>query len=154
MKNELKEVISGWLYWKRLQLEYRVTYKTIVLVLVGDNKTLDEECIFYLDEIIERKYARKILIIYNENVYSQGQGYDLENTRGLDCTVVYLEQDRIALLYRYYCFVKFFDNIVFTYTDIPSDNMLGRYIEETDINEEDAACLALYHLRHIPKPRR
>ena len=57
-------------------------------------------------------------------------------------------------LYDYYSFMKFFDNIVFTYVDKPEDNLLGTYLEKTDVNEEDAACLALFHLRSVPKARR
>ena len=43
----------------------------------------------------------------------------------------------------------FFDNIVFTYAFRPQDNLLGKVLKETQVNEEDAVCLGLYHLRAV-----
>ncbi|NBH20534.1 hypothetical protein D3Z55_24965 [Clostridiaceae bacterium] len=53
-------------------------------------------------------------------------------------------------MYDYYSFHKFSDKVVFTYTDLPGDNQLGRALRETKVNEEDAVCLGLYHLRRVP----
>ena len=57
----------------------------------------------------------------------------------------------LKALYDYYSFDKFFDNIVFTYKTFPKYNLLGKVLNETSINEQDAVCLALYHLREVPE---
>lgn len=69
-------------------------------------------------------------------------------------SIRHISKKRLELLYDYYCFEKFFDNIVFTYTAKPAENMLGRVLTETDVNETDAVFLALYHLRNVPSAGR
>ena len=136
-----------WLLWKRIKRKYRINYSKVVLVLSGENRKLDKVCIDYLDDFVRRKYAKEALIFYPENEYSKDEFGLVKEYR---VEAVPLPQKTIDRLYSFYCFMKFFDNIVFTYVDKPTDNQLGRYLRETEVNEVDAACLALYHLRHIP----
>ncbi|WP_026496488.1 hypothetical protein [Butyrivibrio sp. WCD3002] len=140
-------MIKGWFLWKILRIKYGINYKKVVLVLSGENRALDMACIDNLPDFIGRKYARAAIIFYPEDVYSLG---DFDISPGDNVKLISLPGGDISKLYDYYCFMKFFDNIVFTFTDKPADNLLQRYLDETDINEDDAACLALYHLRYVP----
>ena len=58
---------------------------------------------------------------------------------------------KIKLLYKWYCMDGRRKNVVFTFVKTNKDNLLEHFINETDINEEDVVCLALYNLREIPK---
>ena len=145
-KNYLFDYIKGRAYWLSLIKSYSIDYSKVVLVLSGDNKKLDEECCRNLWKYAKRKYVDKALIIHTEDndlAISQLIADDIT----FQTTVI--SKEKMNLLYRYYSFHKFFDNIVFTYTDSPRGNLLGRYLRETEVNESDAACLALFHLREI-----
>jgi hypothetical protein len=118
-----------------------------VLVLNHENETLDKKAVEYLDYFMDRKTAKKALILYSD---PDTRAW-LKKVKLSDHKVVkYMEKQRADLLYDYYSFDKFFDNIVFTWTSKPAENLLGRVLAETDVNETDAVCLALYHLRSIP----
>lgn len=147
MFKRILHILHGKKYWNWLRLRYVITYKKVVLVLTGDNEKLDYYCLKYLEHFLKRKYAKSAIIISDDekvlkNVEKMKFRFPIE--------LCYLEKKRIELLYDFYSYMKFFDNIVFTYTDRPKDNLLGRILAETDVNEEDAACLALYHLRAVP----
>ncbi len=137
-----------WLLWRKLKIKYRIDYIKVVLVLTGENKKLDQACLSHLDDFVKRKYAESVIIFYPAECYKDG---DIRVESGYKVKLCPLSRAVIDRLYSFYCFMKFFDNIVFTYVDEPSDNQLGRYLRETEVNEEDAACLALYHLRYVPE---
>lgn len=118
----------------------------MVLVLTNENKTLDYYAIAYLKYFVKRKYANEAIILF----------HDVETKKMLkkfkfpfEVKAVFYPLKEIEKLYDYYSFEKFFDNIVFTYTTFPKDNLLGRILDETPVNEQDAICLALYHLRTV-----
>ena len=136
-----------WLLWRKLKIQYRIDYKKVALVLAGENKKLDRACLDHLDDFVHRKYADSAIIFYSKEKYGDGE---IAADSDSEVRICPMPQETIERLYSFYCFMKFFDNIVFTYTDKPSDNLLQRYLDETGINEEDAACLALYHLRCVP----
>jgi hypothetical protein len=60
-----------------------------------------------------------------------------------------ISKDYIASIYNWYRVVRFNKNMFFTYTDKTKDNLLGRFMRETDINEKDAVCLAIYNFRGV-----
>ncbi len=136
-----------WFLWRKLKIQYRINYKKVVLVLAGENKKLDKACLDHLDDYIHRKYAESAIVFYPAECYVGGLVVAEKNYEVKLCP---MQKETIERLYSFYCFMKFFDSIVFTYTYKPMDNQLQRYLNETDVNEEDAACLALYHLRHVP----
>ena len=113
-------------------------------MLTGDNSCVDQSCIDHIQDFIKRKYADRALVFCTE--ISKINICETDNI----CVKTMPEAD-MQSLYMLYSFYKFFDNIVFTNTDTPKDNMLGRYLKETNVNEEEAVCLALYHLRCIPQ---
>lgn len=134
--------------WFRLCISYQINYKKVVLVLTNENKKLDYYAVAYLEYFVKRKYAEKVIILF----------HDIESKKMVESfhfpfevKTVFYPLEKINKLYDYYSFKKFFDNIVFTYTNCPEYNLLGRVLDETSINEQDAVCLALYHLRKVLK---
>lgn len=138
--------ISGRLLWHKLKILNQISYNKVVVCLSNDNKELDKQVMKYLPDYMARKYVNKAIVFSNQTI----DAVTKEKDRELGVEHKTISAIEMAKLYDYYCFYKFFDNIVFTYTDSPKDNLLGRFLRETDITEEDAACLALYHLRTIP----
>lgn len=139
---------DGWLFWKYLKIKFGINYKKVVIVLSGENEEVDRQAIAYLQNFMERKHANSAI------VFCKGQAKEETEQmigKSRPVSVEVLTDEEMAKLYSFYCFTKFFDNIVFTNTNTPKDNMLGRYLKETKVNEEDAVCLALYHLRCIPQ---
>lgn len=140
-------IMKGVIYWYQLKLLLWITYKKSVLVLTGESEELDDCCILHLGDFMKRKHVNSSIIIY-----SSDREFHINWEDGMERIRKYrISEGQMRLLYDAYCFYKFFDNIVFTYTDVPEDNLLGRYLRETEVDAEDAACLALYHLRCVPK---
>ena len=135
--------------WKKMKREYKIAYPKVVLVLTGENKDLDRACLLHLPEFIDRKYAGSAIVFYSKESYV---GPELPEISGYDVSFIVMEDRVMAEIYELYCFWKYYDNIVFTYTSRPKDNLLQRYLNETDVDVNDAACLALYHLRHVTRP--
>lgn len=144
----LKTYLKGWLYWWQLRIKLKITYHKVVIVLAGENRKLDKNVLAHLKDFMVRKYADRALIICKEE-----QKEDIAFLYKLEerISVYAIKTAKMDLLYSFYSFMKFFDNIVFTYTDRPGDNLLERFLNETDVDEEAAACLALYHLRCVSR---
>lgn len=144
-------MIYAWLCWNIFSVIHKITYKTVVLVLTGENVLLDHYCIRYLDNFAQRKYAERKIVIYLENVTDPKYKKDVQFLKN-DSRIktIKMSHQWIELFYDLYSFYKFFDNIVFTFTSRPKENLLHRILAETNVDEEDAACLALYHLRCVP----
>ncbi len=144
-------ILKGWCYWHWLRITHHVNYNKAIIVLSDENHELDKQVIRHLPDYMKRKSAKSAIIFCKVG----GMNYWMKKAERMPHVVIEeLPEEKISLLYSYYCFVKFFDNIVFTHTDTPADNLLGKYLRETDVDEEDAACLALYHLRHVPDMER
>ena len=139
---------DGWLFWKQLKIKFGINYKKVVIVLSGENEEVDRQAIAYLQNFMTRKHVNSAIVFCKEQAKEETEQM-IGKSRPVSVEV--LTDGEMAKLYSFYCFNKFFDNIVFTNTNTPKDNMLGRYLKETKVNEEDAVCLALYHLRCIPQ---
>lgn len=142
------KILSEYLYWNFLRLRFGINYHKVVLVLSEENKEVDRQAIIHLKHFMDRKRAKSAIVFCKEQSKKQIESMLTEDVSAL---VKPITNKEMSMLYSLYCFIKFFDNIVFTNTDTPEENKLGRYIRETDVNEEDAVCLALYHLRHVPQ---
>lgn len=114
--------------------------------MVGENPSVDYFCLKYLEDHMKKKYVNKALVLYKSG-HTKGEMNIAHNDR---IRFAEISEKTLNRIYEVYCFYKYFDNIVFSYVDKPIDNHLGRYIRESTVNEEDASCLALFHLRHIP----
>lgn len=146
MYRRTRLVLMESLRWIRFRMKYRVGYDKVVIALSGENRKLDYYTMVYLENYVKRKFASGAVILFN----------DRETKKMIDSFVfsfpveiVFCPPDKMKRLYDYYSFEKFFDNIVFTYVSKPKDNLLGRLLKETEVNEQDAVCLGLYHLRKV-----
>lgn len=151
MVNELINVLYGAVIWQIWKLRFAINQKKVVLVLTGENQKVDESALNHLNDFMNRKYADGAIIIIDCKKMSQL----IKKTALPSCVKVYqCSRNTIKFLYRYYSFYKCSDKLVFTYTDQPKDNQLGRVLRETLINEEEAVCLGLYRLRKIPEKKK
>ena len=147
MFKRLMRILYGWLYWSYFKLINHISYKYVILVLASENKELDVWAVRHLGDFAKRKCADKAMIIFYDDA---GEKASKELYTGCNIVRKKLPNKRVKLIYEYYSFDLFFDNIVFTYVSEPDENLLGRILDETDVNEEEAVCLALYHLREVP----
>ena len=146
----LKTYIKGWIYWQQLRLRLKINYQKVVIVLAGENCVLDKCALEHLEDFMDRKHAgQAVVLCINERKDELAALYKSRK----HVKIHTIEAAQMELLYSFYSFMKFFDNIVFTYAERPKDNLLKRFLDETDVDEEDAVCLALYHLRCVPEIR-
>jgi len=131
------------LFWKIFSVKNRITKEKILLILAGENSVIDKIAKCRFQELIEKRYMKNGIIIMSQ----EDKDVYFENANGID--IIYLTPDKIKLLYEYYCFYKFTNNIVFTYVMTPHDNKLQSYINGSNIDENDVVCLALFRLGHI-----
>lgn len=143
----LGKYIKGWFFWHIIKIKYFITYRKVVIVLSDENRTLDGCVLKYLDKYMHRKHANKAIVFCKETCFEEWYNL-LENKADVSAAV--LTDQQMDLLYSFFCYMKFFDNVVFTNIDTPSDNLLGRFLRETEVNEVDATFLALFHLRYVP----
>ncbi len=147
MLKEIIAVFQGALLWTIFQMRFRINEKKVVLGLVNHRKRLDDYALAHLEAFMKRKYTKEAVIVFSDKeVCSQIRRLKLS----IPIRRCYWTEDKIKKLYRYYSFYKFSDKIVFTYTDYPEENQLGRLLRETSIGEEEAVCLGLYRLRRVP----
>lgn len=140
-------VLYGGLIWKIWKLRFRVDEKMVVLVLVNENTKIDGYALAHLEDFMNRKYANRAVVIFNYKKTEQ----QIRTIPLPSCVKLYrCSRNTIKAIYRYYSFYKCSDKLVFTYTNYPKDNQLGRILRDTLINEEEAVCLGLYRLRKVP----
>lgn len=144
-------IFEGWLFWQRVRLKYAINYSKSLIVLSDENHELDRQVLLHLPDFTKRKHVELAVVLCDESRLSEWTSFMNGNNRVQIHTMSKADMEK---LYGYYCFTKFFDNVVFTYTDKPADNLLGTYLRQTEVNEEDAAALALFHLRTVPEIRR
>lgn len=149
MIREVCGVLKGSFLWTLLKIRDRLNYKKIVLVLSGENPEVDKYALMYLDYVLERKSAKSVVIyVMNEEM----RIFAKDNIQtGYKYKIKRLSEKTIDYIYKRYVFNKFYKNIFWTYVDKTPNNLLGRFMRETDINAEDVVCLAIYNLRQIPK---
>ncbi len=151
MLRELLPILYGAFIWKGFCIRIRMDERKVVLVLVNDRKRLDAYALAHLKDFMDRKYAKEAVILFHDkSVYKQIKRMHLK----LPVRLCRWSEKKIRTLYDYYSFYKFSDRIVFTYTDRPIDNKLGKVLRETQVGEEEAVCLGLYRLRRVPECKR
>lgn len=147
MVREMAAVLRGAAVWELSRLQFHIDEKTVMLILTGDNRELDRFALLHLKDYMDRKYAKKAIIIcQDDETYGQVKGMAL--TEGIHTRK--WSKRKVQKLYRFYSFYLFSDKIVFTYLDNPKDNLLGRLLRETPVEEEEVVCLGLYRLRRVP----
>lgn len=147
MFKETIRILYGSFIWNILRLRLRINSKKVVIILVGENRKLDYYAMLHLKDYMERKCVdHTIILLDDKKIYKMVK----KVASAVDLKIYCYSKDKIKKLYNYYSFHKFSERVVFTYTDQPKDNQLGRVLRETTINEEEAVCLGLYHLRTVP----
>lgn len=146
MVRGMMSVLRGAAVWKMLRLRFHIDEKTVVLILTGDDRELDRYALIHLQDFMNRKYANKAIVIcQDKETYGQIELAALPER----VQICEWSKRRVQKLYGYYSFYRFSDRVVFTYTDNPADNLLGRLLRETVVGEEEAVCLGLYRLRKV-----
>lgn len=150
MFKEIFSVLQGAVTWQVLRMRLRIDKKKVILVLTGENQTLDNYALLHLKDFADRKYADGVIVLSADKVAQKK--IRVIRALGLDVPVRWCRwsKQKIRYLYRYYSFYLFSDKIVFTYTSQPKDNQLGKLLSETEVNEEEVVCLGLYRLRAVP----
>lgn len=147
MFKEIIDVLYGGLIWRIWKLRFRANEKMIILVLVNENIKIDSYALAHLEDFMNRKYANRAVVVFDCKKTKQ-QIKIIPLPSGVK--VYHSSRKIIERVYQYYSFFKCSDKLVFTYTNHPKDNQLGKVLYKTHINEEEAVCLGLYRLRKIP----
>lgn len=147
MLKQVLQVLAGHMLWKKLKRKEHINDKKLVLVLTGENEKIDLYALKYLDQEIARKYADAALIISDQQkCIHMALQYSYQH----EVKTKLLSQKEILLLFKWHCLDRFFKNLIFTYVRTPKDNLLERFLNETDVNEEEIVCLCLYNFRKLP----
>lgn len=148
MIKEICEVLLGSVFWTFLKFRDDLNYSKVVLVLTGENEEVDRYALIYLDDAIKRKKAKEAVIY----VFDQDIREKIKNQIDsiYPIKVKKISEKIAGYIYRRYTMEKYYKNIFWTFTDKTKNNLLGRFIRETDINAEDVVCLAIYNFRCIP----
>lgn len=147
MINVWMKLVKGDLLWKYLRLRYAINDTTVVLFLAGENPKIDEYALKYLGLVMERKGCNRVVIfVENEELFSFAKG-KLNSSTNADVRKITTAQ--IMAVYNWYRVVRFNKNLFFTFTDRTKDNLLGKFMRETEINEKDAVCLAIFNFRKV-----
>ncbi|MCI8949850.1 MAG: hypothetical protein HFG49_07365 [Lachnospiraceae bacterium] len=140
-------ILHGAIIWDIFRLRFQIDKNKVVLVLVNDNEKLDHYALVHLKHYMERKYAKEAIVLFDDrSVYQRA----VRINQSVPVRFCRWDKKKIKWLYDYYSFYNFSDKIVFTYTDCPKDNRLGKLLRETQVQEEEAVCLGLYRLRMVP----
>lgn len=148
MYREILHTLHGYFAWTSLRIRYRINYDKIVLVLSDENKKIDYYALVHLGDFLDRKFAKEAIVLTSS---IQIKGLVNQMNYKFPVRVCNYSKNKIDILFDYFSYDKFFDNIVFTHVDHPKDNLLGQVLRDTEINEEEGVCLGLYHLRTVPK---
>lgn len=149
-------VLRGAFLWRMFRRKHEIDYKKVVLILTGENRELDYYALAHLGDYMDRKYADGAVVLFDRDKTYQMAEDVLAEYGSADKKVCLCQCSRkfIEIVHDYYSFHKFFDNLVFTFASRPKDNLLGKVLEETQVNEEDAVCMGLYRLRNVPALRK
>ena len=114
-------ILGGWLFWQRIRLKYAINYNKALIVLSDENYELDRQVLLHLPDFTERKHVDRTIVLCDESRVSEWTSFLTGDNTVQIHTMSKADMEK---LYDYYCFMKFFDNVVFTYTDKPADNLL------------------------------
>lgn len=147
MLKQILHITYGYFVWLKYKLRFRMNEHKVLLVLTGDNKKIDYYALLHLGDYVKRKIADMALIlVMDKEMLKLAKSMDFPFT----AEVLQVKEKEILSFYDYFCFEEYMDNVVFTYTGRPKENLLWKLLEKTDIHEEEAVCLGYYCLRHVP----
>ena len=146
MITEIFDACIGEYIWKKLCYRKKITHNEMVLVLTMENEEVDRIALQYLDMLIDRRNLNRAIIIVPKNCVDLTQSINYK----YPIVIVRMNQRNIFRLYKRYCLDKFYVNIYWTYISKTKNNLLGRFISETQIDVRDIVCLSIYKFREIP----
>ena len=115
------------------------------------NKYAGRIRLLHLKDYMRRKVAdRAVILASDRKIWKQAAAF----ASCFPVKAYLVKEQELLLLYDYYCFEEYFDNVVFTFVSRPKDNLLERVLRETDVDEEEAVCLGLYCLRSADREGR
>lgn len=142
----LKLAWAGRTIWKRLKRRYHIDYSKVVIALPEGDVQWNQYALLHLKDYMDRKSAGAAIILCpSEEIEEEIRPYCQTNY-----TIVRECKADMIKLNQYYCFFRFFDNIVFFSLGFPKDNISGEIIENGIITKEELICLGFYHLRSVP----
>ena len=150
MIREICSVTYGRLIWQKYKRRFCLDEHTVVLVLAGENRKVDYYALAHLEDYVKRKVAsRGVILAADKRALGQARKMKFP----FDTEVCRVKENEVLRLHDYYCFEEYFDNIVFTFIRRPEANMLWKLRRETEVNEEEVACLGCYCLRRMPEKK-
>lgn len=146
MLRQLFHAWKGWLVWKSWKLKYRINYDSVVLVPMEKDIEWNREALKYLPDYMERKRVTRCIILTADKQIEAL--YRNETAPG--ASIRNISSRQLDLILEYYCFCKFFDNIVFLSLDRPRENMSSLILQQGCVSKRELICLCFYHLREVP----
>ncbi|MCI8822510.1 MAG: hypothetical protein HFI15_08350 [Lachnospiraceae bacterium] len=151
MFRQICHIVHGRLVWLKWKRRFRLDHRKVLLVLTGENEQIDKYALLHLKDYMRRKVAdRAVILASDRKIWKQAAAF----ASCFPVKAYLVKEQELLLLYDYYCFEEYFDNVVFTFVSRPKDNLLERVLRETDVDEEEAVCLGLYCLRSADREGR
>lgn len=126
--------------WKFFSAFHRIDEDTLVLALAAENEQIDAVSVQFFPDFLNKRFAKKGVILVDK------KAKEIIMCPDTRVKILGVSRRKIKRYFDLYCFYKFSDRLVFTYVSSPKDNKLIKYIEQSDISEEDVVRLALFRL--------
>ncbi len=148
MVREMVRVTYARLVWRKYKRRFGLDGRTVTLVLAGESRKVDYYALAHLEDYVKRKVASRAVVLASD---AKALRQARKRRFPFPVDVRRVAWKEILLLHEYYCFEEYFDNIAFTFIRRPEANMLWKLLRETDVDEEEVACLGCYCLRRMPE---
>lgn len=133
--------------WDIFKLSKHISNEDGILVLSGENTKIDEISIARFKEYLEKKYLSKGVVLASR--LEQSRIDPIKKNIAPHIRIIYLSPNKLKHFYELHCVKPFAAHIAFTFINTPKDNKLGKYLEKSELDENDLVCLALFRLGHV-----
>lgn len=133
--------------WDIFKLSKHISNEDGILVLSGENTKIDEISIARFNEYLDKKYLSKGVVLVSRR--EQSRIAPIKKNIASHIQIIYLPPNKLKRFYELHCVKPFAAHIAFTFIHTPKDNMLGKYLEKSELDENDLVCLALFRLGHV-----
>lgn len=133
--------------WDVFRILNHISDEEGILVLSGENAKIDEISVARFGEYLKKKYLSKGVILVNR--FERNMINHIKKNTALHIRIISLSPIRLKHFYKLHCVKPFVGNIAFTYINTPKDNKLGKYLEKSELDENELVCLALFRLGHV-----
>ena len=143
--NVLFLLIYGKILWKRLRKSHHITHDDVILVLLENNKEMNNSLLKYIDKFADRRCAGRIIILCEKDFHL----IEKNNVGRHKYLCVSMDYKSLYRLYMYSRIRIFFSNIVFGVYDYPSFNLIEEILKDGKMSSDEIACLCFYSLREV-----